>query len=328
MAKIKIIIMSLDTDGGAKMKKTMLTIAIMTVMAMMLFGCDGEEAYYEDDGSSAAYEDDYDDYGGSVDNDAYATEDSYDGYDSYDDYDACAAEDDYDDDYLDEDLYDDDCDDSYDDFDACAAEDDYDDDYCDEDLYEDDDICDDYAAEEDCDDDYWDEDLYDDYDACEDVEDEVIESAQNDEWVSIFDLTSAQGYLGTQIHTTSELCSPYDEQGNSHPYGISVHPDESTGWGGPPDIEFYNTDYDSLKLSFYPKKRTDEHTSRSCHFEVTASDTGTLIYSSPELRYGDYGEEVTLDISQYHNQRIKISPKMAGSGNAIIYILTDGIFVK
>jgi len=319
MAKIKIIIMSLDTDGGAKMKKTMLTIAIMTVMAMMLFGCDGEEAYYEDDGSSAAYEDDYDDYGGSVDNDAYATEDSYDGYDSYDDYDACAAEDDYDDDYLDEDLYDDDCDDSYDDFDACAAEDDYDDDYCDEDLYEDDDICDD---------DYWDEDLYDDYDACEDVEDEVIESAQNDEWVSIFDLTSAQGYLGTQIHTTSELCSPYDEQGNSHPYGISVHPDESTGWGGPPDIEFYNTDYDSLKLSFYPKKRTDEHTSRSCHFEVTASDTGTLIYSSPELRYGDYGEEVTLDISQYHNQRIKISPKMAGSGNAIIYILTDGIFVK
>lgn len=82
----------------------------------------------------------------------------------------------------------------------------------------------------------------------------------------------------------------------------------------------------------HPKNRHDDCTTKYCYFEVIASDTGTILYTSPEYRYGDYGNSVEEDISQYHNQHIVISPQMPGDSDAvcppILNILTDGIFVK
>ena len=286
------------------MKAKMMMVIMMIVMMMAFGGCSEEEAYYEDEGQSVACEEGYED------------EDDYDGYENEE---ACGG---YDDDYDDDEA----CGD-YDDCVPCnytggydeqvdaasCSNNDYVDDYDDE-CYEDD--YDDYDED-------WDEDI-------EDYEDEVIEDygdEESEEWVSIFSLSSAQGYVGDQIHTSSELNNDYDARGEFHQYHYSVMPNDCMGVGSQ-DIEFYNTDYDTLQLSFYPENRHDDCTSNYCCFQVIASDTGTVIYTSPEYRYGDYGNEVEIDISQYHNQRIMLSPKMPGSKTEVLFVLTDGIFVR
>lgn len=286
------------------MKIKMMMIIMMTVMVMAFCGCSGEEAYYDGEGSDTAYED----YEGDEDCDDYEDYGD-DGYEACGDYDDCVPCD-YNDDLVDA---------------ASCSEDDYTDECYEEDCLDDEDDLD-----EDIEDDYAEE-IEDDY--VEDIEDDWAADSQNEEWVSIFDLPGMSDYMGEQITPASEANNDYDERGVYHPYHMSIHVNGAVMWGTKTmDIEFYNTDYDTLALSFYPKNRHDDCTTKYCYFEVIASDTGTILYTSPEYRYGDYGNSVEVDISQYHNQHIVISPQMPGDPDAvcppILNILTDGIFVK